>query len=416
MTASAGSQPEHADPEQQLRRLQTIISVASLSYVVATIGLILYSSSRFGVTGLETGALVAVGELMAALPRPIIGSALDRIGRKPILLAGITLVMLGMFVFAFADSASWLLIARTVHGFGIGTMLMAAYTMTADLAQEAGRAGSFGSTEQAQYRGGLLGVLVAIPFLVFTGFNPQGELLITPAAWMWTFLVFGAAAGVALFLTGLTLHDTHAAAMQAAAAEDQPDRRIDPQLYVLMAIVLLTSASVAGIGPFVLRYIQDHISANLVLLALAYLPASIAWAVLPARLGRVADKFGRKLPIVTGLTVSGVFSAVIPFLTAVVPLALFATIEAVCYSAAVPAEQAMVADMTGGKKRGVGFGLYTFAQAAGRVVGPLVMGWMYDLIIVGPFLANFVILLLGSLLVWFVLKDPAARLKDVVRA
>ncbi|HRA01117.1 MAG TPA: MFS transporter, partial [Thermoflexales bacterium] len=150
---------------QQLTLLQNIITLASFSFVVATIGLILYSNSRFGASGLETGALVSIGELMSALPRPLIGSVLDKYGRKPVLVAGIALIALAMALFAVSESVTLLLLARTVHGFGIGTMLMASYTMTADLAQDAGRAGSFGSTEQAQYRGGLIGGFLAVPVL-----------------------------------------------------------------------------------------------------------------------------------------------------------------------------------------------------------------------------------------------------------
>lgn len=398
---------QQAAARGQLSLLQSIITLASFSFVVATIGLILYSNSRFGASGLETGALVSVGELMSALPRPLLGAVLDKYGRKHILVAGIGLIALAMAVFAVAESVTLLLIARTLHGFGIGTMLMAAYTMTADLAHDAGRAGSFGSTEQAQYRGGLIGGFLAVPILIFTGFDPKGNLLITQQAWMMIFGLYAVVGVVAMAVAITRLQDTHATAMQRAEEEDH--QRINPQLYVLMAIVLITSTSVSGIGPFVMRFIQDHITQNLALLALAYLPASIVWAALPARLGRVADRFGRKPPMVVGLTVSGLFSAIIPLLTSALPLMLFATIEALCYSAAVPAEQAMVADMTGGKKRGTGFGLYTFAQSAGKVIGPLIMGWMYDRAPTGPFIANFVILVLGGLLVWFVLKDPAGR-------
>lgn len=398
---------QQAAARGQLSLLQSIITLASFSFVVATIGLILYSNSRFGASGLETGALVSVGELMSALPRPLLGAVLDKYGRKHILVAGIGLIALAMAVFAVAESVTLLLIARTLHGFGIGTMLMASYTMTADLAHDTGRAGSFGSTEQAQYRGGLIGGFLAVPILIFTGFDPKGNLLITQQAWMMIFGLYAVVGVVAMAVAITRLQDTHAAAMQRAEEEDH--QRINPQLYVLMAIVLITSTSVSGIGPFVMRFIQDHITQNLALLALAYLPASIVWAALPARLGRVADRFGRKPPMVVGLTVSGLFSAIIPLLTSALPLMLFATIEALCYSAAVPAEQAMVADMTGGKKRGTGFGLYTFAQSAGKVIGPLIMGWMYDRAPTGPFITNFVILVLGGLLVWFVLKDPAGR-------
>jgi MFS family permease len=301
-----------------------------------------------------------------------------------------------------------LLIASTTQGFGLGTMLLSAYAMTADLTLAEGRAGSFGSTEQAQYRGGLYGGLLAIPILFLTGFNPQGQLRVTPTAWSLMFIVYGLSALAALFWAGIGTRETYGVVVRHESYErDTNHRKINSQLYVLMAIVALTSASSSGIAPFILKYIQDHITQDVAMIALAYLPAAIVWGFLPSKMGTFADRFGRKLPMVVGLVISGLFSAVIPFLTTIFPLMFFATVEAVCFSAAVPAEQALVADMTGGKQRGIGFGLYTLAMSGGRVVGPLVMGLLYDQFRTGPFLANALILLIGTLLVLVLLRDPA---------
>ncbi|MCS7062119.1 MAG: MFS transporter [Anaerolineae bacterium] len=214
---------------------------------------------------------------------------------------------------------------------------------------------------------------------------------------------------VGLGLVVFGLQETYRRSLELNEPSDAAADTIDRQLYVLMAIVALTSASSSGIAPFILKFIQDHITQNLVLLALAYLPASLVWGFMPSRMGLIADRFGRKLPIAVGLTMSGLFSAVIPMLTTIVPLAIFAMIEALCYSAAVPAEQAFVADVTGGKRRGIGFGLYTLAQSAGRVIGPLAMGLLYDQFRAGPFVANAAILFLGSALVLFILRDTRHR-------
>ncbi len=400
-------------PRDNLKLLQRTILLSSLAIVIVTAGLPIYSS-ELGATGLQVGQLFAFGALATTLPRPIIGRALDVYGRKMFLLIGMALVSLSMVVFAMSRDVGMLMAASAVQGLGTGTMLLAAYTMTADLTMRHGRGGSFGSTEQAQYRGGLYGAVIALPILLLTGFNAIGQLRITPLAWSIMFGVFAAGSVVALCMAAAGLKDTYA--FRASEEATAHDTRIDRQLYVLMAIVMLTSASVAGIAPFILKFIQDHITQDLVMIGLAYLPASIVWGFLPARMGRFADRYGRKLPIAVGLTVSGVFSAIIPLLTTILPLTLFATVEAMCYSAAVPAEQALVADMTGGRRRGIGFGLYTLAQSGGKVLGPLIMGWLYDQVQSGPFVANAVILFAGSLLVMFVLRLPASQSQAAGRA
>ncbi len=395
-------------PQDTLRRLQLSILLSSLGIVVITAGLPVYLS-EIGASGLELGGVFAVGALTTALPRPLIGRALDLYGRRRFLIVGIIIVAVSMVFYGMARDIGMLFLASTAQGFGTGTMLLSAYAMTADLTLRSGRGGSFGSTEQSQYRGGLYGGALAVPVLFLTGFDQAGNLRITPDAWSILFMIFafGALAGLAIAVFGLG--ETYARAPETGEPVSHEADKIDRQLYVLMAIVALTSASSAGIAPFILKFIQDHITQNLVLLGLAYLPASLVWGFMPSRMGLIADRFGRKLPIAVGLTMSGLFSAVIPFLTTIVPLALFAMIEALCYSAAVPAEQAFVADMTGGKRRGIGFGLYTLAQSTGRVIGPLVMGVLYDQFRAGPFVANAAILLLGSGLVLLMLRDPWRR-------
>ena len=69
-----------------------------------------------------------------------------------------------------------------------------------------------------------------------------------------------------------------------------------------------------------------------------------------------------------------------------------------------PAEEAMVADLTGHQIRGTGYGLYTFVSSMGASVGPLAGGWLYDSI--GqpvPFYINGIVLLIGGLLVLLLL-------------
>lgn len=53
----------------------------------------------------------------------------------------------------------------------------------------------------------------------------------------------------------------------------------------------------------------------------AFLPSALVWALLPARLGKLADRFGRKLLMLTGLGAAALSSFIIPALGSVVLLA-----------------------------------------------------------------------------------------------
>jgi len=424
---------EASEARLYLQRLQSVIRFASLATSIIVVALPIYSGN-FNVSGLEKGLLFAIPAFMMAIARPVIGRSMDLYGRKPFLSLGVSILFLAMVLFVFARefdlrlaglalradasfAVAMLFIARTIQGFGLGTMLLASYTITADLARRTGRGSSFGYTEEAQYRGGLYGGLVAVPILLIFGLDPAHGLRLNQTVWSLIFTVYALGALAALVLAVRVVPETRRYALIEAQREAPAKQAIDPQLYVLMSIVALTTASSYGLAPFILTFIQDHLTQNVLLIAMAYIPAALIWAFLPSRLGRIADRVGRKPPIAVGLTTSGLFSLTIPFLSllfpsvtlAIVALMVFATLEAICYAAAVPAEQALVADMTGGQRRGTGFGLYTLAQSTGQVIGPLVMGALYDWDRSGPFLANAVILVIGSLLVLTLLRDPAKR-------
>ncbi len=148
-------------------------------------------------------------------------------------------------------------------------------------------------------------------------------------------------------------------------------------------------------------------------MASAYAPAALVSAFLPSRMGRLADRFGRRPLMIAGLVVGALASILIPHLRSVVLLALLWTGESIGYAASIPAERAFVADIAGEDTRGSSYGLYTFAYFLGALVGPLAGGWLYDH--AGhavPFYVNGAGLLLGGLLVAFALREPPALVRE----
>ena len=144
--------------------------------------------------------------------------------------------------------------------------------------------------------------------LLVNGFNADSELTITPQVWSTAYGIYAAGALLSFFMSYRGLPETRGLALAQASTEThEQTNRINPQLYVLMSIVLFTNFS-DGLKYYVLRYIQDHLTTNLVWIALSYIPAAIIWGTLPARMGLFADKYGRKPPISFGLTVSGLLA------------------------------------------------------------------------------------------------------------
>ena len=143
------------------------------------------------------------------------------------------------------------------------------------------------------------------------------------------------------------------------------------QLRILLGIVVLTAIAAGILSPILIKHLSDSVSADLFIIALAFLPAAIAGSVLPSRLGGLSDRFGRRPPMIIALLVSGLAALAVPFVQSLWPLALLWVIEAAAFAAATPAEEALVVDISGDERQGTALGYYTAAAGLGGVIGPL---------------------------------------------
>jgi MFS family permease len=88
-------------------------------------------------------------------------------------------------------------------------------------------------------------------------------------------------------------------------------------------------------------------------------------------------------------------------------LAVLWAVQALGFAAGDPAEQALVADLTGGDQRGRAYGLYALAAGLGATVGPMAEGWLYENVgSQAPFYANGIILSLSTIVLWALLQEP----------
>lgn len=357
---------------------------------------------ELGATVMEVGSLFSAISLVPVIVRPFLGRALDRWGRRPFLLLGLAGYAAAMLIFCLADTVWLLTLARFVQGLGQAFLWLSAYTIVADLASSDGRGHAFGVIDEAATRGGLVGTTAGFTLI----FALQGFDLPPQRTWSWLFAAYTVPALVALWSGWRRVPET-----RPQGALGPPEARpLSGQLLVLMGIVFVTGASSAMVWPLLMVFLQDALGTDVALLAVAYLPAAVVGSFLPSRLGRAADRLGRKPPMVAGLVVGAAASAVIPRLRSIVPLAALWAVESLAHAASIPAERAFVADIAGQDIRGASYGLYTFSYFLGAAVGPLAGAWLYEGVSpAAPFDANAAVLLLGAALVLAALREPRRR-------
>ena len=179
--------------------------------------------------------------------------------------------------------------------------------------------------------------------------------------------------------------------------------------------MILTATATEILSPILIKYLNDNVSSNLFMVALAFLPAAIAGSVLPSRLGGLSDRFGRRPPLIIALLVSGLAALAVPFVQSLWPLALLWVFEAAAFAAAIPAEEALVVDLSGEDQQGTALGFYTAAAGLGGVIGPLLGGWLYDrFAALGAFGISALLMVLGAGLIFLLVREPSHSRSEYV--
>lgn len=380
-----------------LRNLWKAVFWVSFPFGILTFVLPIYGR-QLGASALEIGGFFSAVSVVPVIVRPFQGRIMDRWGRRPFLLLGLVGYAIAIVAFSLSNSILQLTIARFIQGLGQAFLWLAAFTIVADVAQETGRGYDFGLIDEALGRGALIGTTVG-----FIALFSLDQIVATGSqVWLILFAGYTIPTLIALGIGWRGVPETRPP-RSGEIIQSQPLSR---QLFILMVIVFFTGASSMMVWPLLMIFLQDTLGAEVWGLAIAYLPAALIMGFLPSRLGKLADRFGRKRPMAIGLILGALASLLIPNLRSLGALAMLWGIETIGYTAALPAERAFVADIAGEDIRGTSYGLYTFAYFLGALVGPIAGGWFYDH--AGPavpFYINAGVLTLGSFMVLVFLRE-----------
>lgn len=125
----------------------------------------------------------------------IYGPLADRYGRKPVLMAGLSLYVLFSTLAAFAPSFELLIAARVATGLGAAALRVLAVSIVRD-----------------RYSGRTMARVMSLSFLVFLGVPilapALGQLILTVAPWPWIFGVLAVAGSAFMIWAALRLPET----------------------------------------------------------------------------------------------------------------------------------------------------------------------------------------------------------------
>jgi DHA1 family multidrug resistance protein-like MFS transporter len=183
-----------------------------------------------------------------------------------------------------------------------------------------------------------------------------------------------------------------------------------------MFIVFITAFSNFMLMPVIMIFLQDKFTTDIGQLAFVFLPGGVAVAFLTSRFGQLSDRFGKIRLMITGLTLAGIFSFFIPYLSvSLILLAALWLFFNIATAMSRPAQTAMVSDIVWQERRGRSYGLYDFSMTLGMTLGPLAGGWLYDSVGKSmPFYLNGIILLVAGGFVLLFMRENRHQTKVTV--
>ncbi len=350
----------------QRRRAVLTVAIAAISLDSALLGLIApllpEIEHRIGASdaglGLALGAY-ALPVLFVSLP---LGRLSDRVGRRPLLLAGMLLCVAGSLLIAFADTLPVLVAGRAVQGVGSAASWIAALAVVSELAPPGRKGEAIGFALAANSvgaiagpaAGGILGDTLGFdfPFLLVAGIGllvAAGAFFVLPRDKSSEPAEAGSVrALVRLACTGPVLPATAIVVAGAAA------------IGLVEVVVPLDASSRLGVSAATI----GTIFAATIALDLIFSPLG----------GRAGDRRGRLAISVLGVAIATLGIVLLATLGGVagliVGLSVYGIGSSLLFSAAVP----WLDDAFGEVARGFGYGFLNLTYSLGYTVGPIVAG------------------------------------------
>lgn len=356
-------------------------------------------AQSFGVEATAAAVIVSAFAFTRLVFAPAGGKFVERLGERPVYVAGLLIVALSTAACAFAADYWQLLIFRGLGGIGSTMFTISAMGLIVRLAPSGMRGRVTGAYASAfllgsiagPFIGGLLaGFGLRVPFLVYAA-----ALLIAAAVVFFqlrgTALGSRAQGGAQPVLTVKeALRDSaYRAALVSGFANGWAS------FGVRMALVPLFAAAVLGAGPEVAG------------ISLAFFAGGTALALTFS--GRLADSVGRKPLVLTGLAINGIAMACLGLTTDVVAFLTVSVIAGLGAGILNPAQQAAVADVIGnGRSGGKVLAAFQMSTDTGTIFGPILAGVLVDSLSYGWAFGLTGVSALAAFLMWIAARETLA--------
>ncbi len=358
-----------------------------------------------------TGNIFLVGILLAsnAIPRtftgPLTGFLSDRYGRKPLVILGPTIrgiSNVGQFMIGLDDY--WLFFALELFGqAGVAMWNTSSNVLLSDVTRTESRARVLAARQMSTRLGFVAGPAV-------------GGVLAAVFGLQSVFLLNGLSKIVIVLVVFFGVKETRPTRMETSP--EKPTRRklsfypFKDRTFAVLAIATAAFAmSNAGImQTLVPVYAIDMIKVDEAAVGFLISVASTVTFLFAYPNGIIADRYGRKRSLVPGLLLLALASFVLAGWDFYTALLVAVGIKGLGEAMSLGTTQTYAMDLAPDHARGAYIGFWTFSQALGATLGPILMAGLYYLISPGAaFMTMAIILIIAAVLLALFGRETGGR-------
>lgn len=375
------------------------ILFAIMFFVMVGFGIIIpvlpFYAEELGASSTELGFLMAVYSLMQLLFSPFWGRVSDRIGRKPVIMIGISGLAISFFMMAYATELWMLFAARIIGGLLSSANMPTVTAYVADI-----------TTAEDRSKGmGIIGASVGLGFIL----GPAIGGIFSKLSLSLPFLIAGFSSIITFILVTFILKESLPKEMRGKTEEKQPSllMGLKGPNSVLFFLQFFISVSLAGLEATFAYFVALKADLGTVEVGYLFMIMGLAGAIVQGGLiGKLSKKFGEGTVIQWGVLVSAIGFGLILLITNFTTAAIFLTIFGIGNGVIRPCISALLTKYS--TSHGSITGLLSSFDSLGRIIGPPLGGWLFGIAVNLPYVSG-ILLSLIALILYQVYKNSLKR-------
>lgn len=371
----------------QDQRKKIIVLMINMFIAIGSFGIIIPILPAYlmsiGEGGMAAGLMIAIFAGAQFVMSPIAGKWADQVGRRKMIIAGLSGLTLSMFVFYFSDSIWVLYTSRVIGGIGAALLIPAIFAYVADITTMDQRAKGNSYISAAMSLGIVIGPGIG-------GFLADYDLKLP-------LLVSALVSLLSVIFSVIVLKESRETGDVLGSVKQEPmvkklAQSVQKPYFIPLVITLVMSFGLMAYESVLGLFVDNQFGATPKQIAVMVTSTGIVSVVMQLLVvDRLVRRFGEGIILNFFIALTALCFFLSLFATTYVLFFMITLVVFLATSILRPVLNTLISKLAG-NEQGFAMGMNNAYMSIGNVIGPLLAGVLYDVNIIYPFLLGFVVL------------------------